>query len=319
MWLDALALVVLFLFGLTGAVRGTLPTTAKLVCILGAYGAAIWIAPALGPPLAERMSLPALLGTPLAGTIVFVAAYGFLGAIAFGLQVMERRWRGDYPRTPADRIGGVVVGIVRGGLVVLLLGWLALWLDGLRVAGGQALIPAPGPSALASVTREAVEVAGGLAIGRQTAEARVTTQLMARPGESLLRAQRLLDNPRIVALRNDPVFWSRVADGSTAAALNRPSFLGIAYDATLRQEFAELGLVRPHDAEDPRLFAAAMKEVLDEAAPRIRELMRDPELHAVLADPEVEHALREGDALTLLQHRGFQALVGRVASGSGAE
>lgn len=315
MWLDAIGLVVLLLFAGAGALRGSLATAGKLVSLLGAYWLSLVLAPPLGAPLAQSLSLPSFLGLPLAGLIVFIAAYALLAAIALAFQIAERRYRRDTPRTSVDRIGGAAFGVVRGSLIVVMLGWLALWVDGMRAAGAMDVLPSIEGSAVASMTTEVVETGGELLLGTDTAGGRVATAVLARPGETITRMQGLIDNPRMQELRRDGFFWTLVTNRSVASALNRASFLSIAYDETLRREFADLGLVRAYAAQDPRLFRDAIEEVFEDIAPRVEGLMRDPEVHALLEDPEVREALKAGDTLALMRNEGFQRLVSRVTSG----
>ncbi len=318
MWLDAIALVVFLLFATAGAIRGTLATAGKLVSLIGAYWLSLVLAPSLGAPLAESLSLPSLLGTALAGLLVFIAAFSILGAGAWALQIVERRHRGDHPRTPIDRLGGGALGVVRGGLIVVMVGWLALWVDGLRAAGATQALPSTGNSAVAKLTSGLVESGGRLLLGTDSAEGRVATAMLARPGATITRLRGLLDNPRMLELQRDEFFWTLVANRSVASALNRASFLSIAYDDTLRHEFADIGMISASAATDPRLFRNAIEEVLEEIAPRVEGLMNDPDVHALLEDPEVRRALEEGDTLTLLQNEGFQRLVSRVTAGADA-
>ena len=314
MWLDAITLVVFVLFVITGAIRGTLATGMKLLSLLAAYAIAIWLAPRFGIRLAESLSIPGLLGVPLAGMMLFLGSYALLSMLAFVAQIIERRWRGNWPRTASDRAGGAAFGAVRGALIAVLLGWLALWMDGLRAAGGTEFIPDPGLSSVAAGAREVVETGGGLLLGDSSAASRVTIQLMARPAETVEGFQTLLENPHVRGLQSDDLFWSYVAHGSLDAALNQASFLGIAYDDTLRHQFADLGVVRETAASDPRLFRNAVKQALEEIQPRIKGLMNDPEVHALLQEAEVQRALHNGDAMALLRHPGVQRLVTRVTS-----
>ena len=175
MWLDVIALVIFLAFAASGAIRGTVATAGKLVSLIGAYWLSLVLAPSLGAPLAESLSLPSLLGTALAGLIVFIAAFSILSAGAWALQIVERRHRDDHPRTPIDRLGGGALGVVRGGLIVVMVGWLALWVDGLRAAGATQALPSTGSSAVAKLTSGLVESGGRLLLGTDSAEGRVAS------------------------------------------------------------------------------------------------------------------------------------------------
>jgi hypothetical protein len=197
---------------------------------------------------------------------------------------------------------------------VLLIGVLGQWLEAARVAGQLEAIPDGGPSQVVDLTKSVVETGSRAAIGEENAAGRMAVRLLSDPAEVVDGVQELTHNPRIVGLQEDALFWTYVANGAYDAALNQGSFLGIAYDETLRQELAELGVIEEAAAADPRLFRSAAKEVLAEIGPRIKALRDDPAMHQLAEDPEIQTALASGDTLTLLQNADFQALVGRVMS-----
>jgi uncharacterized membrane protein required for colicin V production len=316
MWLNAIALVVFLIFAVAGALRGTLATGLKLGSLIAAYCAALFLAPSFAGLAASELSLPRILGIPVAGAIVFAVSYAICGLLTLGLLVVERRNRRERPRSGADRLGGASLGLVRGGLVVFLIGWLALWVDGLRAAGVVNGLPDPRGSVVAEVTQDVVETGGDILLGTESPTGRMATRMMARPAETYTRLERVLDNYRIDELRRDQLFWAQVSEGSYDAALNRGSFVSIAYDETLRREFVALGLARPETAGDARLFRLSMREVLEEVGPRLRGLRDDPELKSLLDDPKVREMVENGDTAGLLRHPGFQRLVQKVTSRS---
>jgi hypothetical protein len=316
MWLDVIAALVLFAFAALGAWKGALATGLRLASLLGAYVVAVLGASACGPVVAELLGLAPVLGAPVAGVLLFAVAYAVFAGITFVVVHFEKQSRGETPRETGDRVGGAVFGLLRGGLVVVLFGILSLQLDGLRATGSVQGVPETGPSALKDATQALVAGGGELVLGDEDAGARMTTRMLADPASTVGDVQAVLDNARVRELRDDDLFWSYLASGNTDAALNRASFVGIAYDETLREQFSDLGLVKPEAAADPRAFRNAVAEVIEEIAPRVQGLMQDPEVHALLRDPEIQRALHEGDTVTLLRHPGFQQIVARVTSGS---
>ena len=141
-------------------------------------------------------------------------------------------------------------------------------------------------------------------------------RLLSRPAQTVERLQRVLANPRIEALQRDRLFWSYVEHGALDQALNRGSFLGIAYDRTLRSELADLGMVSSAARLDSRLFRNSVRETLEQVGPRIQRIREDPALEQLASDPDVHDALEAGDPLRLLQHPEFRALVTRALESS---
>lgn len=312
MWLDAIVLAVLAAFAVGGALRGALATALGILSLAASYAAALVLAPILGPPLATGAGISEMLAVPLAGTGTFFATFVVMGVGSKLVRRLARRR--DGVRSPRDRFLGGALGAVRGGLVVLLLCWLALWADALRATGTVESVPAIDDSMAAAITAEVVESGLEAALSDHGRSGRMAARMAARPAVALVEVQSVLEDSRVAALRADPLFWRHVESGNVDAALNRMSFLKLMRDDALRRRLADLGMVDEDAALDPRAFRRQTAEVLAEVGPRIRGLRNDPELRALVEDPQVVAMLQEGDTLRLLGHPGFRDLVGRVAS-----
>ncbi len=311
MWLDLVAGVILAIFATVGAARGALKAGTGLFALLTGYLVAILAAPSLGPPLAKALDISELLALPLGGTLAFAAGYVSVALIGWILQ--RAKAHPDERRSPRDRFLGGVFGAVRGGLIVLLVSWLALWLDALRETGGDVPMPSVAGSAAAALTGEVVEAGVGAAFGDEAA-GRVVARIAARPGAAIAGLEEVLENLNVTALRSDKMFWTYVEHGNVSAALNRSSFQQVAHDPLLRGQLADLGLVNEDAAEDAGVFRDEVGVVLEEVGPRIKGLRNDPELQALVEDPEVVALLQSGDTFGLLRHPGFRDLVARVTS-----
>lgn len=313
MWLDFLALLVLGLFTGMGAVRGGLASFLSLFSLGAAYAAAIWAAPRFGESAAEALGVSPWLGMPVAGSLAFLVTVLVMAGVSRGLKRLDRSGR-DAPRSPRDRFAGAIFGAVRGGLLVLLLSYLALWVDALRATGTVDGLPEVGGSTAAAVTGSLVEAGVGAALGENEG-ARVMAHVAGRPGPAMADLQAIMEHPAIDELRNDPMFWSYVEHNSVDAAMNRASFQHLSRDEGLRRRLAELGLVDEAAAADPRAFRLAAGAVLRQVGPRIRGLREDPALQELMQDPEVVEAVQNGDHLALMSHPGFRAVVARVMEG----
>jgi uncharacterized membrane protein required for colicin V production len=311
MWLDVVALLLLGIFAGMGAMRGALAAGLSVLTLAAAYGAAVWAAPSFGPEAAELAGVPEWLGMPVAGTAAFLLTFIVMGLVSATLRRLERRKRHG-SRSPRDRFLGGAFGAVRGALVVLLLSYLALWVDALRTTGTVEAVPELGPSAAAAVTENVVEAGVQAAMSDSGAGGRVVARMAARPGATLSDLQEVMEHPAIGELRGDPLFWSYVEHGNVDAALNRGSFLRLTYDESLRQRLGDLGLIEADAVEDPRQFREAAADVLREVGPRIRGLHEDPALRELLEDPEVVAMVESGNHFALIGHPGFRAVVARA-------
>jgi uncharacterized membrane protein required for colicin V production len=311
----ALDLLLLALVGVAagfGAARGALASAVGLGALLGAYAAALLAAPSLGPGLAAASGLPPVLGAPVAGILAFALAHVLLRLLGRWLRRVEAR-RVGLDRSALDRIGGAILGALRGGLTAALLAWLALLADGLRVSGMAPSLPPLGHSAAASLTGSAVEAGALAALGEDPA-GRVAARLAGRPAETLAELDAVLADPRVVALREDALFWSEVEHGETDVALHRASFVRLARDTALRRRLHGLGVVDERAAEDPAAFRDAMAEVLAELGPRLRALREDPDLERLLQDPEAVAMARSGNHLGLVSDPRVRAIAARAVA-----
>jgi uncharacterized membrane protein required for colicin V production len=313
MWLDLVALGILALFAVMGALRGGLASGLGLASLGVAYAAAIFFAPRFGPLASELTGLPEMLGMPLAGSVGFLLGFLVMGGVSKLLRAINAP-ADELGRSPRDRFLGGVFGFVRGGLVVLLLSYLAIWVDALRTTGTAPDLPELGKSAAARVTESVVE-AGVDALVEDEATGRVFASLAARPGQSIADLQGLMEHPVIEELQNDELFWSYVEHGSIDAALNRRGAIALIYDADVRRQLGALGLIDEAAVEDSAVFRKAAHEVLSEVGPRLNGLKDDPELQALMTDPEVVAAVQSGNHLALMGHPGFRSVVTRVMEG----
>jgi hypothetical protein len=314
MGLDLLVLTLVCVAAGFGAARGALASALGLVTLLGAYAVGLLAGPRLGPGLAAAAGIPATLGALGAGALAFALAYAALGALGRWLRGIEAR-RVGLARSTWDRIGGGLLGALRGGLLAALLAWLALFVEALRVGGSLPGLPALGDSTAARMTSSAVERGALAALGTDPGS-RVVARLAARPAATLGELDAVLADPRVLTLRDDARFWSSVEHGATDAALHRASFVALARDARLRRRFLALGLVDERAADDPAAFRDEMAHALEQLGPRLRALREDPEFERLMQDPEVLGMARAGDHLALASHPGVRAVVARaIAAG----
>jgi uncharacterized membrane protein required for colicin V production len=316
MELDLLCLLVLAVFAALGAIRGTLRSGVRVGCWVFGYIGAVVFAPDVAPLLTRYAGLTSPFSFIAAGVGILILIW-VLGA--FVVRGVEKRFGAEGHREGMDGVGGALFGLVQGGLVVLLLGWLTLWLQAAERVGASLPFSPPSASFVAHVSGKVMGKGAELALGADEPAARVATRFAADPASTVDRVRSLAENPRIVALQRDPAFWSDVnrnaldnARNALDNALNRPSFLGIAYDDSLRHELAEVGLVGRGAALDARLFRNDVEDTLEEIAPKVRRLANSHELRAVSEDYAVRAALEAGDTVALLQNPRVQELIGRV-------
>jgi uncharacterized membrane protein required for colicin V production len=307
MWLDVLALLLLAIFAWLGARRGALATGLSLAGIVCGYAAAIFAATHLGGIAADLCGVSPFFGAPIAGTLAFAFV-----ALDFAVVSFVLRRRSEGAPTVASRIGGACFGALRGSLLVLMIGVLALWIDAMpqladRSASDEPAVETP----LRSVARAAVTAGVETALG-DTPGADLAAHALAQPGEAIEQLRALAATPEIAALAEDGEFWAYVEGGAVEAALAQPSFQRIQWNTKLRRKLAAVGVVDEVSAGDPAIFALEMRGALAKIGPRLRQVREDPDLARLANDPAVVDLVQRRDVVGLLANPGFQRVLTRA-------
>jgi uncharacterized membrane protein required for colicin V production len=315
MWLDVVAFLALAGLATLGLVRGTLATGLRIVALVGAYAAAVIGSTAFAPFAAAQLNVPEVLGMAAAGSATFIVAYAVLGVASSLITRWEKRRRRGAPRSAGDRTGGALFGAAQGAIVVILLGWLGLWLQAGQSGGALESLPDTRGARVAVLTQTVVEKGAEAVLEENANGARAAIRAVVRPTETIENVTALAQGPRMRTLQQDRLFWSYVEHGAIDAALNRGSFLGAAYDSTFRQQLFELGLINQAAAADARLFRNRARDVLEQVSPRIQGLRQDPELAGLMQDPEIAQAVAANDTMALLANPKFRRMLRRVMDG----
>jgi len=318
MWLDLAALGILAAAAAVGWVRGWLVSSVRFGGALAAYVGAWWLGPVVAP-FFEARGLSGVLAVATGGLAVFFVLLLSVEGLAAVVKAMDRRRRGDDPRSGADRAGGALVGAIAGGAFAVLVAWLGITVDALGTQTGNASLPTIAGSRFAPVARDVIRGVGEWLLEDRGAAGVAVARAASDPAETIERVERLLGNPHLQGLRNDPEFWRQVEAGRHASAVERTSFLALAYDGTTRRELADLGLVDAEAAASSRAFRDASAEALAAVGPRLRAVRRDPALERLARDPEVQDMLLANDTLGLLRHPDVRLVIARALAGPGSE
>jgi uncharacterized membrane protein required for colicin V production len=307
-WIDLGLMAVLGVFVGIGAMRGFVSGILGVIALLGAYAAAWFATTQLATPLGEGLGISPFAALAISGVVAFLGVYLVL-SIGFRMFLRARRKRSS-GISPADRVGGALLGGAQGGLIVVLLSWLVGQAQAGGLLGGSS---EPGPLVQASqhvVQSGAEAVLGGE--GGNPAAAR----LIADPVGTANQLQAVLEAPSMSDLRDDQLFWQYVSSGAIDAAVNQASFMRATHDAELRRRVVELGVMPEAALDDPKAFRDATRDALEQVAPRIQAIQNDPEfqssISSLAADPAVQRALNEGNVLALATNPKIRELVSRV-------
>jgi len=321
MWYDLIAIAILVIFITWGASKGALWTALRLGVLLGAYAAGIFGAHLFSPFVTERYPELELLALPLGGSIAFLLALCVLGISAALISKRADLNRPQESRTKSDRLGGALVGGIRGGLIVLLIGILGNYLDQAQHAGLVSELPSLEHSFVAMGSGTLAERGLEQVLDKKDPASRLTAQLAVHPAETAEKIQTIMEHPRVVRLREDATFWSRARNGDIRGAMNQLAFRRLAYDSEFRNQLADLKLIDAQTAEDPELFKEKIAETYTQVAPRIEALKKDPAVQKLMHDEEILELARKGSITELLTHpdfiRAVQAVMNQLPADAG--
>lgn len=316
MLLDLLFVSILLILAGIGAWRGAVASASGLLALVAGYGGALWAATHLADRVGRALVVPGFVAPAVAGTLGFVVVWLVVSALGDLAVAWDRDRIEGAGRGVGDRVLGGAVGLVRGGLVVVLLAVLASWLDAARDLGaldGLASMPDAGSSSAVAASGNLVESVVGAALSDSGPAGQVAARITARPGDTLQNVQGLIEDERLTQLFEDRLFWTLITNGSVDYAMNRAAMRSIVEDPGMRDRFAALGLVGEPARNDPEVFRRSMATVLEEVAPKVHRLQHDPELNELAQDPEIVALVEAGDMMALMGHPSVRRLVERVS------
>lgn len=317
MLFDAVALGLLVLFVFLGSRRGGVAAGIGMLALVAGYAGAVWAGARFGAVMSQQLGIAEILGPPLAGSLGFFVTFTACSLIGAVLRRLDRLRLMGLPRSGLDRAIGGAFGLLRGGLLVVLLSLLALWVDAARqleVSEGLASLPPLGSSRIAGASGAAVEGIALRALADKGPAAAVGIRLALHPAETLTSMQNLLEHEGFEELQEDRLFWTYIQHGAIDNAMNQVSFLRLSQDDDLRAELASLAIITSEEAADPRSFRRAIGAAIEAAGPHIQALSEDRSLQRLAEDPEIVALLQSGDTFKLITHPKIRAVVDKVTA-----
>lgn len=305
MWFDLALVVLVGALAFGGFRRGGVEAGIRLAGLPLAYGAAVAAALFGGGAAASTLGVAGWIGTVACGTLAFVAVHAVVGMAA-----LHARRQIDWISQPS-RIAGACFGAARALVFAIPLLWLANLTEGARSSGVRPDLPDLSAAVLRSASEPVFEAGSELLLTGSEPSDRVAARFVAKPGIALAAAQDVLQDPRLRMLQSDPGFWSDVERGAVSHAMRRPTFRELARDASFRRKLGAFGLISDDAIRDPNAFELEMAQVFSQVAPRVAAIRTDPAFQKLMNDPELRRRLQQGEAMALLGHPGFRALIAR--------
>ena len=293
-WSLIIFVLVILLFAWRGFRGGFIKALGRVLTVLAGYGAAILFSGSLAAWIETQFGLQWVVAFVGASMALFLGA-GLVVTLIFAL-LRRFLFPGDEIST-ASALGGGFVGALVGVLLAIIIVWSFAFVRDMMPSATietTAIEPSSGVETLAN------RVAGGavsaaLNAGSATPEvARLSAVLAASPAEVTQRTQRLLQSDEFQALMQDPSNQRALDSGNPERVRQLPAFRALAVNADLLALADMAGLADGDDLE------AELARQLTDIWGRAQRVKNDPQVQAILADPEFRTALNSGNPVDLL-------------------
>ena len=301
-------------FGYRGYRRGLGASLSRIVGLLAGYAAAVLFTPQLAALLTAQVGLQGLATYAVAGMLLFFGA-ALLVSLVFWL--LGRMLPGGEGRSLLSSVGGGLTGALVGAVVGLVLVWGIGFMRDLQPRAnpaGTTPVAAAEPGTLERIARRATSSAVAAAVDAVSdapEAARAAKALLQAPGETAAQVQRLVRSEALQQFLNDSRSQALLSAGDTAALVRQAHFRQLYEHPDLQALVRSGGL----GAETPEQLAVYMSQ-LWRRAQRVKD---DPELQAILRDPEFQEQIRDGNPALLWSDPRVQRIAGIVYAAGAAD
>ncbi len=316
MYLDIIAGIILIVFFISGALRGSLAAGLSFLNLILSYFAALKVGPLLVPYLEPHTTGFPFLTLPLAGAAAFIAVFLLFGLFGAIICMIERKKREQKSRTAVDRLGGAVFGTLRGLIIVFLIGLLGNYLQEAHHAGVAEAIPDVDDSITAEISGHMADQIVSSSLKDSDPGTRLAAQVALHPSRTIEKINDVVNNPYIQELIEDRAFWSDLESADIESAMDRSSINRIAENQNLRDQFANLGIINQDIGSEE--FKDYVRLAINQINPRVQNLRNDPRIQNLLTKDEVVKLIEDGNIMGLLENRDFQKAVQAILNDGSA-
>lgn len=309
MLLDNLCPLLVLVFIGRGYFRGFVASLVGVLAVVLGYVGSYALCRPLGALLAPSAGMPLIASIGLAGMLVFLSINGLASLFVFLRKrrlrrLAEERGLSD-PMPSWDRYGGMALGGVQG----LTFSFIVLWIVSLfpSDSGLATAFDAKNSDMITlvrSITHDVtLTLCESFTGDRGTAV--LVSKVIQDPQGTKQVFQDFLANPKVRALQDDPTFRQKVLEGDIASAMNSEGMRNLIHDPEVRKTIGQLGLSEdgqlPPPEEMERLLVDTQSAML-RATEAIRRVTDNPKVKAILSDPQVLQAAKNGDFTVLLRN-----------------
>ncbi len=300
---NSLGLIVVLVFVYSGYRKGLAAVIIGLAGLVFAYVASLKLAFPFGDILRLMGLAQGLSAYFMAATIIFMGV-GFCFFIP-GL-LLKRRARKQVERGEARSWTFILAAILNGtvGLVYsLVVVWMAMFVR-------DALMPEQLEYSTRRPVFERMSIAAAKFIARRVVPDSEKNQAMvefaADPGQVARHAKTVMNHPLLNQCLQDNAIRDAMTRGDTAAILESNAFKNLAQDPAFSEAGQALRLINDEGE------AKGLAELLARVGSAFDQLQQDPEVRAILEDPEFNEQLRQSSPWKLLNDERMLTLIRRL-------
>jgi uncharacterized membrane protein required for colicin V production len=266
-----------------GYSKGFVGSITRVVSLLIAYPAAIFLTKPFADFLTARTPLEGLLAYFIAGMAIFLVV-GIL--VTLLLNRLARIEAEDGELSGTSRAAGAFAGLLIGSVV----GLVAVYGIGVMRKPEANTLAAPADTLLEVSSRKLVSGAATVAadfVFDDATTTEMTRAFVEDPHAMLNHVQEVMHNEQVAALMADEEVTAMVASGDVDSLMRVPEFEALVNDEHLR------ALIPQADAS--AISTQATAETMVSAWAKMERMRNDPEFMAIVSDPELTRQLKAGD------------------------
>lgn len=307
--IDLAVLAILALAAWHGWRRGSLLMGLGVVSLVAGYlGAAFLYRPA-GELIGRTFRVPPLIALPLGGMLAFFVITTIVKVATFKVErrrALARR-EGEAPN-PVDSAGGAVVGVLRAGVLVVVVAWAIGTLNSLARTGPDLTGTMTGRVS-ARVMGRATHAVARRATG-DPLMASMVSMMASQPREGMQTMNVVLRDQRVQRLWTDTLLRSSLAHGDSAGLALNATIRSLAGDPAFLAAAQQLGLLPPGTGSGE--LAARLVQQVGPLVRTVESIQNDAEIRRTLDSPELRRMMERGDITALLADPKFNELAGKI-------
>lgn len=306
MYVDAIALVLVLFYGFLGYRYGLTGALINLAGMVGGYIAAVMYAREGAVMLAERTQMSPLLALPIASVLIFlVVTRTFYLLHLLVRKLLEGDKTGPSPLLTADRMGGLVFGLVKGFAIVAFLLWGLPTLIGSGTLASQMGFSESNVTALVRGMIEAGSRYGFSMMTDDPNAQSVLAHAVSEPRVVLQEAANLVANPSLKGLVSDPGVQTKLRAQDFVGVVNSSQFDAVLADEAFQQSLKTIGFQpangRTVTREEVGRMVLNVNTQMQKQLAQMKNAASTKEMQAMLADPAVQEHLKKGEITEVLR------------------